>query len=65
MSDIGNVVMVRKEAYKITDKRHVGDCGSKFFGKFKFTLVKVADGSVWNALGKSVAWNTKLYEAKG
>ena len=62
---IGTIVTVRKEQYKITDMRHAGDCGSKFFGKFKFTLVKVSDNTVWNSLGKTVAWNTKLYPAKG
>lgn len=57
---VGTVVTVGGERYRITDKRNTGDCGTKFYGRYRFTLTRLSDSTVWAALGKRIAHNSRL-----
>lgn len=56
---VGQTVTVRGTEYRVVGIRHAGECGSKFFGKFVFTL-ESNRGERFRCLGKAVAHNSKL-----
>lgn len=57
---VGDTVTVNGDRYRITAKRNASDCGTKFFGRYRFTLTRLSDSTVWSALGKRVAHNSRL-----
>ena len=57
--DIGSFVTVRGTEYRIVGKRNTSGAGSKFFGKWSFTL-RDADGNAFTAYGKTVMHNSRL-----
>lgn len=62
MIHIGDTVSVRGDQYRVTNIKNCASSGPKFFGKFRFTLVKISDGTMWGAFGKTVTGNSKLTE---
>lgn len=56
---VGQQVKVRGEDYHIVGIRNLSHLGSKFFGKFRFT-VEDKDGRKYTCTGKTITGNTKL-----
>jgi hypothetical protein len=53
------VVTVRGVRYRVIGRKNLSSLGSKFFGKYSFTLCDEA-GNRFTAYGKRVAHNSKL-----
>lgn len=60
MTRVGDTVTVHGEQYRVTEARHAGHAGSKFFGKFVFILANCKTGEKMRAFGKSVSHNSRL-----
>jgi hypothetical protein len=58
--EYGQTVRVRGVYYTVISGEPLGHLGSKYFGKYRFTLKNFRDGSHWQAVGRTVAGNTKL-----
>src|SRR6266571_2193014 len=61
MQEIGSTVKVRGVPYRIVARRPAGALGSKFYGRYTFTLVD-ADGKRFEVFCKSVAHNSRIRE---
>ena len=59
MIEIGSTVSVRGEKYKLLSRKHAGDSGPRFFGKYTFILVN-GSGQKFKAFGKTVTGNSKI-----
>ena len=53
-------VTVNGALYRVIDQRSTSSSGTKFYGRFVFTLVSVSDGTRWTAYGKRVSHNSRL-----
>lgn len=57
--EIGTTVVVRGTPYRVTSRRSTNDCGSKFYGRYVFTLVN-SEAGTFTAYGKAVSHNSTL-----
>lgn len=57
-----NDITIRGERYVIIAQQSTSDSGSKFFGRYRFTLSRPSDGTMWSAYGKRVMHNSRLTE---
>ena len=64
MQNIGDRVTVNGKVYILNDWRSTSSSGSKFFGRFVFTLLDM-EGNKFTAYGKRVAHNSRLTPVAG
>lgn len=62
--DIGERVIVGAVTFTVTDRRSTSGSGSKFYGKFIYTLVN-GEGEKFSVYGKRVAWDSRLTRLNG
>jgi hypothetical protein len=60
----GAIVTVHGVRYRVVDVRSTSGSGSKFFGKFSFTLANDA-GERFTAYGKTISHNSRLTPVMG
>lgn len=63
-TEIGTTVTVRGTDYRVINRRSMSHCGSKFYGRFVYTLADAA-GKRFTWYGKTVSHNSKLTEVSG
>jgi hypothetical protein len=57
---VGETVTVNGELYRVAKVKSSNEYGSKFYGRWLFSLVKFADQTGWSAYGKRVSHNSRL-----
>lgn len=59
-NQLNTIVTVNGKRYRVTGVKHAGASGSKFWGKYTFTLRNINDGNIFTAFGKAVVHNSRL-----